>query len=520
MSWQAERARTRINELMESVPEVLSERFEGAYLQRFFVEQQEAVAKGMPTSKPLVNLQKNRAVIVDGVHVYATLVNYDEYRLEEGLETEESHARALNFLHLHYAACDRVIERHGAQRVDFHGSRVHLVVVEPSGEEYAKERVLKALNLAEEIQLLSKMANEEIAEGKYPAAFRIGIDAGVCTAINGGKSREHEPLFLGKPANYAAKLAEGAVPGIYISGNVRSLIELQTIGSFDRERQTALNEVTLQAVNSRFSKLYTRTSQGQTRELLNEWQAEIHKHHVTTGGASKFKFYYHKPPLVTIDYDNLSPGNSIRMHLASIFADVDGYTKYIDQAVASGNVGEAVRALHVIRGELNNVLQKDFKGRKVRFVGDCIHGLLADGDASSTDNPASVMAAVRCAAAMRSSFQLCQELLPAIKDLGLAIGIELGATPISRIGIRGERSVRLASSIATAQSEAIQKECAGNQTGIGSTAYDAASLDIQRLFGNNFIADDFAFPDTIMIPGEIKSAIGGYPTFRAHACEV
>lgn len=323
---------------------------------------------------------------------------------------------------------------------------------------------------------------------------------------------------MGSAANYAAKLAEGEFPGIYISENVRSLLGLHPVDSLDREHNTALDLDFIQTVNSRFDKLYTGTPADQARELLNKWQEEIHKHPAPTGGASKFKFYYHKPPLATIDYDNLSPGNSIRVYLASIFADIDGYTKYIDQAVTKGDISEAVRALHVIRGELNNVLQKDFQGRKVRFVGDSIHGLLADGDASNTDNPATVMAAVHCAAAMRSSFQLCQELLPTIKDLGLAIGIELGVTPISRIGIRGERSVRLASSIATAESEAIQKKCAGYQTGIGLTAYDTASLDIQRLFGEDFIADDFVFPDTRMIPIEVKSAIEGSPIFRAHAC--
>ncbi len=519
MAWQAERARKRIKELMTSVPEVISERFESAYLPRFLVEQREAIAKGMSTGKPLVNLPKNRAVIVDGVHVYATLVNYNEYRLQEGRETEESHARALNFLHLHYAACDRAIERHGAQRVDFHGPRVHLVVVEPSGREFAQERALKALHLAKEIQLLSGMANEEIAKGKYPAEFRIGIDAGVCAAINGGKGREHEPLFLGSPANHAAKLAEGSDPGIYISDNVRALLALRPLVSFDLERQIGLDESTIQAVTSRFSAAQTETPASHARQLLNEWQEEIHKHHVATGGASKFNFHYHQPPLVTIDYDDLSPGSSIRMYLASIFADVDGYTRYIDQAVANDNVGEAIRALHVIRGELNNVLQEDFKGRKVRFVGDCIHGLIADGNAVRTDNPATVRTAIKCAGAMRSSFHLCQELLPTIAGLGLAIGLELGPTPISRIGIRGERSVRIASSIATAQSEAMQRECEGHQMGIGPTAYEAVSRDVQQLFGHDRIVDDFGFPDAAMMSIETKAAVAAPAILRAHACD-
>jgi hypothetical protein len=37
----------------------------------------------------------------------------------------------------------------------------------------------------------------------------------------------------------------------------------------------------------------------------------------------------------------------------------------------------------------------------------------------------------RAAGGLRSSFELCQEVLPNIKNLGLAIGIELGETPVT-----------------------------------------------------------------------------------------
>ncbi|MFX5142111.1 transcriptional regulator, partial [Acinetobacter baumannii] len=67
-----------------------------------------------------------------------------------------------------------------------------------------------------------------------------------------------------------------------------------------------------------------------------------------------------------------------------------------------------VRALHVLRSELDCVLHSDFRGLKVRFIGDCVHGVLAEG-AKATDREATVSTAVLCAAAMRSSFDLAKE---------------------------------------------------------------------------------------------------------------
>ena len=180
-----------------------------------------------------------------------------------------------------------------------------------------------------------------------------------------------------------------------------------------------------------------------------------------TGGEDAFQFHAHTPPLRTIEFSELSPGNSIRMPLASIFADLDGYTAYIDRCMGSNRIAEAVRALHVLRGEFHNVLKQDFGSRKVRYIGDCMHGLLACGTALNVDLRETTREAVKCAGALQSSFELAQDRLGGINELGLATGVEVGETPISRIGIRGDRSVRVASSTATIQSQVEQESLEG-----------------------------------------------------------
>jgi len=170
------------------------------------------------------------------------------------------------------------------------------------------------------------------------------------------------------------------------------------------------------------------------------------------------------------------------MGLMSIFGDIDGFTKYVDECIAHQRIGEMVSNLHVIRSELAATLSEDYFGRKVRFIGDCIHGLLAEGTSQETDASASVVSAVKAAGGMRSSFELCQEELDGIDNLGIAIGLEFGETPITRIGIRGERSVRCSVSRAVSRSEELQGGCTGDQTAIGPTALSHAPASIKKLF--------------------------------------
>lgn len=502
MTWNRDKAIERIQDLIKSIPSVDTQEFE---------------TDSRLQIKSLSNLVPNKAVVVDGVHIYVHLIRYNENILKEDRETEAAQARALEFLHLHYGACDRVIAERNAKRIDFHGPRMHAVVAEPKGKSNARARVIEAMELAQEMMLLSELANKEIGNGKYPASFRIGIDTGLCVAIDSGTRNESEPLFLGSPANHAAKLADGDIPGIFISDNVRRILGMsdsQMATSLDKERLTEIKDINVFKVNSsQFSRAFPIKN---ANELLSDWKSDITAQKVE---GSRFKFHYHRPPLVNIDYEKLFPSNSIRMPVVSIFADIDGYTNYIDTAVRNNRVGEAVKVLYVIRKELQNVIQKDYDGRKVRFIGDCMHGLIASGSETEVDESATVKVAVECAAAIRSSFELCKELLYHANTLGLAIGLELGETPISRIGLRGDRSIRLATSVATITSEEEQSRCSGDETAIGSSAYEAASVNIQNVFGSARIARNFNYSTAIPLLMEVRRAssiLGSSTPLRAH----
>jgi class 3 adenylate cyclase len=519
MAWNYERAWTRVGDLINQRPSVFVEDIEQR--RRFLSE---ARATSLSARDALISIPRDRAVTVDGVHVYARLSNYDDYRLENGAETEASHKRAMAFLHLLYGAMDRVVQDFGAQRIDYHGARLHCVVVDPLDNEAA--RVLKALALAQALQGLVRLANQEIARFDYDPRLKIGIDTGKCVAINDGKGCEQEPLFLGAAANYAAKLADGDGDGTFLSNRVRSIVGVaQLHRGLDEERSTPLRATELLEFRNR---AYVGGfdlppnlvgDQNQLSRLITEWRSDIREHRAASGGADTFQFHVHTPPLRSIDYNTLSPANSIRMPVASIFADLDGYTAYIDQCMRSGRAGEAVRALHVLRGEFHNVLRQDFESRKVRYIGDCIHGVLAFGTAAEIDVRKTVREAVKCAAGLQGSFEIVQQRLGGLQDLGLATGIELGETPISRIGIRGDRSVRVASSTATIRSQVEQERIEHSGIAVGPEAFEQLSFSERRYFNDRTRSrvdyDDVAYLFVTAAPA-MAASVASSEDFRPH----
>ena len=125
MAWQHEQAQQRIRGLIDDAPAIDVRRFSDEYMPLYEARRAELTAASEQVGPPLFDLPKGSAVLVDTVQIYIGITNYDEYRIEEGMETETSHERALRFLHLYYSACDRVAESTSAQRVDFHRSRMH-----------------------------------------------------------------------------------------------------------------------------------------------------------------------------------------------------------------------------------------------------------------------------------------------------------------------------------------------------------------------------------------------------------
>lgn len=496
MSWSRERSTARILEFLKSTPHtsISLRQFDQASLNA----RRAAIAKAKAEYRQeelIFNVGRNEAILVEGVHIYVQLLDYHDAVAEQGRETEGAHRKLLRLLHTHYSGSDFVAEDFEAQRVDYHGPRMHAVIVTPIGPEFAFERARRAYAFAETLKRTIEGASNVQELGVGTMRVRIGMDSGPAVAVNSGRGSEQEPLFLGNPANYAAKLADGDEPGIFMSNRVREQLQQRTVGTilgdnFTEEKRTnVLGNLMLDGPGQPRLTVGLPDLAGVTQRAWERMQANAK----STSANPSFVFHQHTPPLRSIKFVDLAPANSIRMDMVSLFADIDGFTRYVGQSIQSGQIQQMVSNLHVLRAELAASLRDDFHGRKVRFIGDCIHGLVAEGTSVEVNKADTTRQAILAAGGLRSSFENCKRILQGVEALGLAIGLDIGATPVTRLGLRGDRSVRCATSKAVTLSEKLQALCNGKQTAVSQAFYDASNQSVKNLFTAGGIVDNLDY---------------------------
>jgi len=419
----------------------------------------------------LSSLPATIAYRVDGVHLYADILNLIDMLHVTEIEGETCHKRTLRFLNLHYRAVQRVISRVDSMLVDFHNQRLHSVFAKPYDDE--AKRVHRSVATA---QLIIEVLAQTGEDADHPAAkVRVGIDTGKALAVNNGRRGHREPLFLGEPANRAAKRAGGGnATGIYLTNKARKAIGLPDVTNEDN---TALTAAEIEA-SRKAAKLDVTCEQ-----IVKEWKEDLDNNPI---GA--FEFSGHTPPFSTLDIETLSAKNSRRQDATTIYGDLDGFTAYVSKNIASeAGAKNVVRALHILRSELDAVLHEDFQGLKVRFIGDCVHGLLVEGTAQTTEVEETISNMTLCAAGMRSSFNLAISRLGVngtdATSLGLAIGFEYGPMNVTRLGMKGEL-IRCSVSRGVIAAEDEQARCAGIETAIGQYAYDGGSDAVRSIFGS------------------------------------
>jgi class 3 adenylate cyclase len=419
----------------------------------------------------LSGLSSTTAYRVDGVHVYADILNLKDMLNVTAVEGETCHKQTLRFLNMHYRAAHRIIGKVDSIFVDFHNQRLHTVFAKPYDDE--AKRVHRALATG---QLIIDVLARTGEDANHPAAkVRIGIDTGKALAVNNGRRGHREPLFLGEPANHAAKRSGGGrETGIYLTNKARKAIGLTEVTKVDSTPLTA-SEI---ATSQRLAQLGVTVDQ-----IVREWAEDLKNNPI-----GDFEFSGHTPPFATLDIDELSVKNSRRQEVATIYGDLDGFTAYVGANIGTDDGAKhVVRSLHVLRAELDAVLHEDFQGRKVRFIGDCIHGLLVEGTAQTTDTVETISNMTLCAGAMRSSFDLAIKRLKEkgtdASSLGFQIGFEYGPMTVTRLGIKGEL-VRCSVSRGVLDAESEQGRCKATQTAIGKVAYAKCSHGVHAIFGD------------------------------------
>lgn len=445
---------------------------------------EEVTIKAYTKDKSLSKIKVNEAYEMNAVHLYVDILNLKGIlTTENGTESPTTHQRALRFFDSHVRAIKFILDRTDSLFVDFHNQRLHGVIVKPYGDDSEKARIDKAIAISDLIiESVNQKREIDGDEAIEPAEIRIGIDSGLALAVNNGRKSNKEPLFLGDPANHAAKHACGEKTGIYLTNDAREVIGLA--------KATDSKKVKLKSDEIQASKDAT-DLELTCDDVMNELKNNDKK-------LSDFSFSRTTPPLKDLEFDDLYYKSAKYQKIVSIYADIDGFTKFVSTNMESDEGKEnIVRALHVLRSEMDASLSNDYKGRRVRFIGDCLHGLICEGSHVATDLNKSVDVATEAVAGIRSSFNMCLDKLEesfdinGLDNLGLAIGYEIGDVSLTRIGKRDNTS-RYAIGISTIESEEAQKVCKGNATKIGSEASKHLSEKYEGLFLSQ-VAKDLTF---------------------------
>jgi hypothetical protein len=412
----------------------------------------------------LENLSETRCREIFGAHTYGEIQNLSA--LVSKRTTKAERQDLVQATHLYQREVGRIATAVGAERIHFQGGRAHLLVHHPlnDGEGIATKAVLLQLVLDRFGVVFSiEFDNLEDVE------IRSGADMGTAIGTRNGTDGDRELLFLGAPANHAAKLIAPDAAMRRLTHAIVSVLP-DDLGEY------------VESDGDTFK--LKRPMVAELKDLLDKydinWSPEACAERL---GEDREAFPAEKADLwsttTKIKFDDLSYSNSKLVAAATLYGDVSGFTGYIDGATTDDKKREALRAFHAIRREMAKVVRDDFNGVRVQFQGDRVQGIyhLPSDDAAGVSDEA-----VRAAVGLQSSFEkVLKKLLPEIAGLGLAVGISRGDTIAARLGERGHRD-RICLGEDVLRAERNEERVGKNQIGLSGNVRDHLDDGLSKHF--------------------------------------
>jgi class 3 adenylate cyclase len=408
------------------------------------------------------NIALNRPKRVHGAHVYVDVPNFPDIvgkNLEDGCEPE-----LLRRLHLHARELTKVCESDfDAAKVHFQGPKLHAVVYRPIDDDEAILRCAFALASAAR-RTVEEICNELFDGEEWEVA--AGIDIGDTVATKNNLRGDRELLFLGRAANMAAKIIS---EGILVTEEAADAAPADLAGFLS---PTTAGAFAFDLLDDELDALIEDQGWGWTMEAsrarVEEAMEQCPPDRVKVSKAKD-----------EIDKTTLGLANSKQVTGVSFFADVDGFTAYVDEAAATDeDLVEAVQAYHVIRSEMRYVAVEDYRALRIQYAGDrmqAITFLPVDDEAAISHK------AVEIAAGLHASIKYTLPVVLGDAVRPLAIGEALGTALISRLGEHGQPDA-VCIGPATEAAVRYQQALKGRETGISRQLRDQLPDDLAAEF--------------------------------------
>ncbi len=263
----------------------------------------------------LASLSLTDARLVTGVHLYADIRNLDDLILDPN-QRRDDYRRVYRTLQLTRVELRRIIQSvFGGDKIQVQGPKFHSLLFRPYNdpETMVEDAILAGLAIhATLTDALSSVFEE------YPSLIpTIGMDFGECLVANIGVRGDRELISIGNPANSAAKIMRGGDHAITIGKNLYDHLDNELQGWFFK----CGNNYRLKCADV---------------EDIEELVKDAGFNWSIASSARKFQEGKDNLPLddiaiedarEQIDIERLGPTRAKRIPAASVFVDIDGYTK-------------------------------------------------------------------------------------------------------------------------------------------------------------------------------------------------
>lgn len=441
------------------------------------------------------NLGKKDVRRADAAHLYADIPNFHLAVTDAGADKEKQKkliraASVLRKVQTDLLKSSDLIGNQELGRIQLQAARLHALCYKPYDDEAKRARnaVVMGISLNTYIYDVFNPAFTDVRN--FQSA--IGISAGKCLIANPGIHGERERICLGTPANLAAKVL-GLGNTITITSEVYDLIPEDLQAEFSKAGEVA-------GAQTYKSKVRWDTHPDLATSLGVTWDREKWEDKtVEHRDALTLKSMEVRWAETELDLDSLTERNSRRMDAVAIYADLDGFTQYVEDAEKDDAVVSLVRELHMIRHEFHAVLKRDYPGVVLQHQGDRVFAILHKPyEDNDTDHGKRCRSALDAAIGIQSSMQhVLREKLPDRKNLYVAVGLDVGTALVTRLGQKGKRVI-VGFGPEVCGAEKLQLKSAAKEIRISKAIYEKlerkAIKDSFAKSGSEYVAVELTFP--------------------------
>lgn len=319
----------------------------------------------------------------------------------------------------------------------------------------------------------------------------VGLASGTSYIANVGKNGKRELISLGTCANLAAKIIGGR-DSITITSDMYAALPECLQDHFDEDAVVA-DVQTYRASGLRWSRepelakeLGVSWDSEKWKKRTEELKDDLSLDDITITDATAL-----------IDVSSLTERNCKRTEAVSFYADLDGFTRYVQEAETDDKVVSLIRQFHMIRSEFESVVSNDFNGLVLQHRGDCILGII-HMPCGSGNHDSRCQDAVDLAIGLQSSMEhVLNEHLTDRKDIHLAVGMDVGKVMVTRLGKKDER-ITICFGPEVTEAERLQRISFAKQIRISSGIYEQLDdEDVTEEFvkrGAAYVATNLTFP--------------------------